>query len=149
MSVNSISNAIPVQKAQNTELQKIEKEENLLKEQSPIDTVEFTNTKNELSKEDKQELVKKGKTTAAGWSCLFGAFSALYYGLRSDKKVAEKYNLDADQDKKLIKTIKREQLKATLPAVIGSCIFGVGTLVTGGISWLVNKNSDASKINVE
>ena len=100
----------------------------------------------ELSKESKQEIVKKAKTKAAGWSSLFGIFNTLQYGLRSDKKVAKKFNLDAEKDKDLIKTIKREQVKSTLPAAIGS-FFGVGT-ISGVISWIYNKNSDAGKIEV-
>lgn len=107
--------------------------------QEIVDTVE-------LSKGEKQEIVKKAKTKAAGWSSLFGIFNTLQYGLRSDKKVAKKFNLDAEKDKDLIKTIKREQVKSTLPAAIGS-FFGVGT-ISGVISWIYNKNSDAGKIEV-
>lgn len=96
----------------------------------------------ELSKEAKQEIVKKAKTKAAGWSTFFGFINTLQYGLRSDKKVAEKFNLDKEKDADLIKTIKREQVKSTIPAVIGG-FFGVG-LITGAITWLHHKNADAA-----
>ena len=88
----------------------------------------------ELSKEAKQEIVKNAKTKAAGWSTFFGFINTLQYGLRSDKKVAEKFNLDKEKDADLIKTIKREQVKSTLPAVIGN-FFGVHQKLGLGDAW--------------
>lgn len=128
----------------------VQKAEKVVIKDYPDDSFEFTTKENEgsLTKAEKQETVKQAKTTAAGWSSLFGVFDTLYYGLRSDKTVAKKFNLDETKDKDLIKTIKREQMKATLPAALGTMLFGVGTLLTGGLTWLYNKNSDPSKIDV-
>lgn len=116
---------------------------NLLKQDAPVDTAEFSTQKKELSKEDKQELIRSARTTASGWSIFGGPLSLLYFGLRSDKTVADKYNLDQENDKKLIKQIKREQTLWTLPG----CIHGLGLLPSLG-SYLYNKNMDASKIDV-
>ncbi len=139
MAVGQVQSANNVQKAEKVALKDY-----------PDDSFEFTTKENEgsLTKAEKQETVKQAKTTAAGWSSLFGVFDTLYYGLRSDKTVAKKFNLDETKDKDLIKTIKREQMKATLPAALGTMLFGVGTLLTGGLTWLYNKNSDPSKIDV-
>ena len=124
----------------------VEKVENthLLKQDAPTDSVELSNkeSKSALSKEDKQEILQKAKTKAAGWSVFGGVFSTLYYGLRSDKKVAEKHGLDPEADKAFVKQIKREQMISTLP---GAIFEGVG----GVISWLYNKNRDASKLEVK
>lgn len=94
----------------------------------------------ELSEDKKKELVLKARTTASGYSFFFGPFSLLYYGLRSDKKVAKKYNLDPVADEKLVKSIKRQQLLWTIP---GSLAFFLG-----GVAYLYNKNADASKIEL-
>lgn len=96
----------------------------------------------ELSKEDKQEILQKAKTKAAGWSVFGEGFSTLYYGLRSDKTIAKKYDLDEKADKAFIKQIKREQVKSTLPGFI----FPGGG---GVISWIYNKNRDASELEVK
>lgn len=95
-----------------------------------------------MSKEDKQEILQKAKTKAAGWSVFGEIFSTLYYGLRSDKTVAKKYDLDPEKDKDFVKQIKREQVISTLP----------GALLPGGggvIAWLYNKTRDASKLDVK
>ena len=116
----------------------------LLKEEAPQDSFEFEHkTKGTpLSKEDKQEILKKAKTTAAGWSVFGEGFSTLYYGLRSNKTIAKKYNLDEKQDKAFIKQIKREQVISTLPGVIFPSGGGV-------INWLYNKVRDESKLDVK
>ena len=41
----------------------------------------------------KQEILQKARQTAAGWSVFGEAISTLYFGLRSNKAVAKKYNL--------------------------------------------------------
>lgn len=106
------------------------------------DTVEIS--KKPLTTEAKQELLQKARQKAAGYS-VFGSFwSALYYGLRSEEKVARKYNLDPKEDKKLVKQIKREQFYSTLPSIIP----GIG-LVGGIVSYIYNRNLDSSEIKVK
>ena len=110
----------------------------------PNDTVELsTKQENSKTKEEKQEIWQKARSKAAGWSLLFGGIDTLYYGLRSDKKVAEQFDLDADKDKNFIKTIKRQQMLCTLPSLIPG--FG---LIPGIACWLYNKNLDSSKLEV-
>lgn len=117
---------------------------NLLKQDAPEDSFEFEHKNNgaELSKEDKQEILQKAKAKAAGWSVFGEGFSTLYYGLRSDKTIAKKYDLDEKADKAFIKQIKREQMKSTLPGLLFPGMGGV-------ISWLYNKNRDASNLEVK
>jgi hypothetical protein len=107
------------------------------------DTVNFKGRNDEMSEQDKKELVLKARTKASGYACWGTFLSSLYYGLRSDKTVAKKYNLDPVDDKKLIKTIKRQQLLWTLPASIP----GMGIL-PGLAAYIYNKNSDADKIEL-
>ncbi len=138
--VNGVNGANPAFKANEV------KNTSYLKQDAPTDSLEFEHKagRKALSKEDKQEVVRSARTTAAGWS-LFGGFaSTLYFGLRSDKTVAKKYDLDVKEDKKLIKQIKREQILWTLP----SCIQGLGA-VPGFVAWMYNKNMDSSKIKVD
>ena len=110
------------------------------------DTVEISEKadKKDLTTEKKQEIIQKARQKAAGYS-VFGSFwSTLYYGLRSDEKVAKKYNLDPEKDKKLVKQIKREQVYSTLPALIPGW-----QLVGGTISYIYNRNLDPSDIKVK
>ena len=103
--------------------------------------------KPELSTADKQEMIKNAKTKAAGWSILFGPTSILYYGLRSKRKVAKKFGLDREKDQDLIKRIKKEQVKATVPALLFTAtgaLFSLG----GIISYICNKAKNPSKIDV-
>lgn len=132
-SVNDVSNVNSVKKTANNNT-------NLLQQQN-FDSVNFKGK--ELTDEEKKELVLKARTKASGYSFWFGPLSVLYYGLRSDKTVAKKYDLDPQADKKLIKKIKNEQLLWTLPA----CIPGM-SFVTGGAAYLYNKNCDADKIEL-
>ncbi len=110
------------------------------------DTVEISDKtdKKTLTTEDKQELLQKARQKAAGYSVFGSLWSTLYYGLRSDEKVARKYNLDVNEDKKLIKQIKREQVYSTLPALIPGW-----QLVGGTISYIYNRNVDPSDIKVK
>ena len=94
-----------------------------------------------FTKEDRQAMVKKAKTKAAGWSVFGGAWSTLYYGLRSDKKIAKKFDLDAEQDKALIRQIRNEQVTATLPGAFSRGVFGF-------FNWIHHKTKDASKYEV-
>ena len=119
---------------------------NLLMKDAPADSAEFLHKadKQELSKADKQEIIRSARTTASGWGIFGGIFSTLYFGLRSDNTVANKYDLDTQKDKDLIKQIKREQTMWTLASMIP----GIGCL--GGIvAYIYNKNADASKIEVK
>ena len=121
---------------------KVQHNTNLLNQDAPNDKVNFTGKK-ELSDTEKKELILKARTKASGYAFFGGVFSTAYYGLRSDEKVAKKYDLDPVADKKLIKQIKREQLLWTLPA----CVPGIG-VVPGAAAYLYNKNCDAEKINL-
>lgn len=106
------------------------------------DTVEIS--KKELTTEDKQNILKKARQKAAGYA-FFGSFwSSLYYGLRSDEKVAKKYNLDVEKDKSLVKQIKREQFYATLPSVIPGMQF-----VGGAVAYIYCRNTDPADIKVK
>ena len=116
---------------------------NLLKTDAPVDTVEISKqNKKGLTLEDKQEILQKARQTAAGWSVFGEGLSTLYFGLRSNKSVAKKYNLDVEQDKKLIKQIKREQTIATLP---GALVPGIG----GIVAYIYCRNTDSSEIDVK
>lgn len=110
--------------------------------QNAQDTLSFKGK--ELSDEEKKELILKARTKACGYAFWGGLFSSLYYGLRSDEKVAKKYDLDVEKDKKLIKQIKKEQLIWTLPSLIP----GVG-LVAGGAAYIYNKNCSADDIDLK
>lgn len=119
------------------------KNTNLLKGNAPVDTVELSKgNRKELTLEDKQEILQKARQTAAGWSVFGEAISTLYFGLRSNKAVAKKYNLDVEQDKKLIKQIKKEQTIATLP---GAVVPGIG----GIVAYIYCRNTDPSEIDVK
>lgn len=133
-------------------LNSAQKVQNIQIKDYPDDSVEFSTNKEEtsLTKEQKQEIVSKARTTAAGWSVLGTFISTACYALRSDKKIAEKYGLDENKDKDFIKTIKKQQVLATIPAAAGTLACGIGTIFTGGATWLYNKYfADTSKINVE
>lgn len=133
--VNAVGFKSNVEKVENTKL---------LKQDAPEDSFELEHKEGraELSKEDKQAILKKAKTTAAGWSIFGEGISTIYYGLRSDKTVAKKYDLDEEKDKDFIKQIKREQMISTLPGVIFPSGGGV-------IAWIYNKNRDESDIKVK
>lgn len=96
-----------------------------------------------LTDSEKKEIIRSARTKAAGWAFFFGPFSTAYYALRSNNTIAEKYELDKEQDKALIKEIKTQQAMWTLPSILP----GVG-IITGGIAWLYNKNMDAEKIDL-
>ena len=105
------------------------------------DTVDFQSRK--LSDTEKKELILKARTKAAGWAFFGGSLSTLYYALRSDNTVAKKFNLDPDNDKALIKHIKREQMLWTLPSIIP----GLG-FIGGLAAYIYNKNCDANDIDL-
>ena len=105
---------------------------NLLKQKAETDS---------FTKEDRQVMIKKAKTKAAGWSIFGGVWSTLYYGLRSDKKIAKKFDLDAENDKALIRQIRNEQVTATLPGAFSRGLLGI-------FNWAHHKRKDASKYEV-
>lgn len=113
-----------------------------LKPETPeTDTVTFKQTKDtELSKEDKQAIMKKARKTAAGWSILGNLISTAYFGLRSDATIAKKYNLDVEKDKDFIKEIKSQQVVQTIP----SLLFNVG----GIAAWIYNAAKNPDKLDV-
>lgn len=104
------------------------------------DEVSFS-TKKELSKSQKQEILRSARQKAAGYSCFGGLFSTLYYALRSNEKIARKYNLDPVQDRAFIKQIKEDQTMWTLPATLGSMILGI-------VAYAVACNKDARTLAV-
>ncbi len=108
------------------------------------DSVEIKHKKGtyELTKADKQQILSKARAKAAGWSILGEFVSTIYYGLRSDKTVARKFDLDPEKDKEFIKKIKRDQMIATLPGAIVPSVGGI-------FAYLYCKNQDTSKIDVE
>lgn len=116
------------------------------KEDNQSDTfVSNTEAKKDLTVKDKQEILKQARTTAAGWSVFGEIISTLYFALRSDKTVAEKYDLDQQKDKDFIKTIKAQQVLYTVPSIIP----GYGS-IPAVASWLYNKCFvNADKINTE
>ena len=112
-----------------------------MKGDAPTDTVNFKGK--ERTEAESKEIVRKARTTAAGWSIFGGIFSTLYYGLRSDGTVAEKYDLDPKADKKLIKQIKKDQTLCTLPSAI------FYTIIPGLVTYLYCNNMDADKIDLD
>jgi hypothetical protein len=120
------------------------KTENILSKETTMDSFESQTQKSgsNLSTEEKQKLIRSAKAKAAGWSVFTEEFSTLYYGLRSNKTIAKKYDLDTKEDKSLIKQIRKEQIKSTIPGVLFP---GVG----GIISYVYNKNADPSKIKIK
>ena len=95
-----------------------------LQDQPQKDTVNFCGKSDSMSDSEKQELILKARTSAAGWSCFGAGISTLYYAMRSDNTVAKKYDLDPVEDKKLIKQIKKEQVLHTIPSLLGFGIVG-------------------------
>lgn len=133
--VSAVQASNSLDKCQNT---------NLLKQNANLDSVSFKGKEN-LSDEEKKKLILKARTKAAGYAFWGGLLSSLYYGLRSDEKIARKYDLDPVEDKKLIRQIKKEQTLWTLPATIsnllvfGGPLVGLGSYVIGGGAYLYNK----------
>ena len=123
--VGAVKECNPADKCQNT---------NLLKQNSAGDSVSFSGKEGKMSDDEKKELILKARTKAAGYAFWGNGFSVLYYGLRSDDKIARKYNLDLIEDKKLIKQNKKEQFLWTLPSVIPGFQF-----IGGGAAYLYNK----------
>ena len=126
--VGAVKECNPADKCQNT---------NLLKQSAANDSVSFSGKESKMSDDEKKELILKARTKAAGYAVFGGLFSTLYYGLRSDEKVARKFDLDPVEDKKLVKQIKKEQMLWTLPSAIASTLFGGGAVIGGGALTLV------------
>ena len=59
---------------------------------------ENANNEKTLTKREKQEIIKKANATASGWAIFFPLLSTAYFALRSDKTIADKYNLDVNKD---------------------------------------------------
>ena len=85
---------------------------------------EVSISKKELTDAERKQVIYKSQTHAAGWSILFGLGSTLYYGLRSDEKIASQNNLDAKKDASLIDEIRKNQVIATVPSIFGVGILG-------------------------
>lgn len=85
-SVNSITTAIPVTSVARTN--KLNQVSFKAEHNESSDSIELA--PKELSVEDKQKLIKKARTTAAGWAIFGSIGSTIYYAARSDKKVAKR-----------------------------------------------------------
>src|SRR5574344_1577603 len=83
-----------------------------------------SSSKHELPEYDKKDMIYHAQTKAAGYAAFGGLCSTLYYGLRSDEKIAKKYNLDPKADSGLVNKIRKEQTIATLPGVFGLGVLG-------------------------
>lgn len=93
------------------------------------------------AKEEKQAMLKDARTTAAGWSIVFPYLSTLYYGLRPDGIIIDKYGLNGEDDKNLVSEIKKQQVIQTLPSVL--------LPVMGGIAaWSYNSVKDPNAVSV-
>lgn len=111
----------------------------LLEQNAPMDMVQFKGS--DIPEDEQKEIIRSARTDAAGWSILGDVFSTLYYGLRSNKTVAKKYDLDPEKDKNLIKEIKTQQTLWTLPGAVFPFFGGV-------FAWLYNKNMNPEKIDL-
>lgn len=88
------------------------------------DEVVFSTKAGGPSEAEKKQIIYKSQTNAAGWSIIGGPISSLYYGLRSDETIAKKFDLDPKKDAKLINDVRKQQVIATLPGVVGFGILG-------------------------
>lgn len=139
LNVSGVNFANPVSslKAVNGVSFKANEENNIdLKE----DSVEISRP--ELSTRDKQKIIKEACQKAAGYAIFGGIFSTLYYALRSDKKVARKYNLDPVKDKDLVKQIKNDQ---TIWTLAGALLPAAG----GIIAYIVAANKNSKNIEID
>jgi len=89
-----------------------------------VDTFEQQPKESRLSVEEKQEIMHAARKNAAGWSILGCGASTLYYAIRSNKTIADKYNLDPKADKAFINKIRQDQVIWTLPGAFGVGIIG-------------------------
>ena len=92
----------------------------------------------ERTTEEKQAIIKKARVKSSGWSMLFGGLTTIACALRSDKKIAKKFDLDPEADKELIQNIRKNQVKASIPGLLG----------VGGIGFLCNLCKKPEKIEV-
>lgn len=142
MSVSGINAAQPVYKPLSS--QSVKNVTFKANEDAPkADTVEIAKEeKPELTNEEKQKMLKHARQKAAGWALFGGIFSTLYYGLRSNKTIAEKFNLDPQRDKDLIKQIKNDQTVWTLP---GAFLPFAGGL----IAYIIACNKNSKNIEID
>lgn len=139
--VTSVDQLIPVYEAKPVrKTERSGKLQEVVDFDDSYDEVSFS-TKKELSKPQKQEILRSARQKAAGYSCFGGLFSTLYYALRSNEKIARKYNLDPIADRAFIKQIKEDQTMWTLPATLGSGILGI-------VAYAIACNKDASTLAV-
>lgn len=88
------------------------------------DLVELKKNDKRMSELEKKQIIYKAQTNAAGWSILGMGLSSLYFGLRSDNTIAEKYNLEPKKDVVLINEIRKQQVIATVPSIAGLGVLG-------------------------
>ena len=108
-------------------------------ERSPEDDLFVKNDILNRSDSEKQAIIKKARNKATFWSTGGPVgIALLYYSLRSDEKIAKKYGLDVENDKDLIKQIRKTQVKWSIPSIVG----------LGPLAWIVSLTSSADKIEV-
>ena len=138
--VNSLSSAYSVNQVGEVKASKPVTFQANRSDELEYDTFEHFD-KGELSTREKQKLIKKARANATGWAIFGSVFSTAYYGLRSDKTIAKKYDLDLQKDKDLIKQIKKEQTLWTLTGLLP----GAGPLV----AYIVVNCLNSDKIEVD
>ena len=138
--VNSLTSAYSVNQVGDVKASKSINFQSKRSDELEYDMFEYSDKK-ELTTRDKQKLIKKARANATGWAILGSVFSTAYYGLRSDKTIAKKYDLDLQKDKDLIKQIKKEQTLWTLTGLLP----GAGPLV----AYIVVNCLNSDKIEVD
>lgn len=142
LSVSGLNAATPSSQIMRT---KINENKNLaftakVDNEEDVDIVDIK--KGELSASEKKKIIKAARVKAAGWACIGGIFSTAYYAFRSDEKIARKFDLDVEKDKKLIKQIKKDQTVWTLP---GAFLPFAGAI----IAYIVANNKNSQNIELD
>lgn len=81
------------------------------------DTLEFSKSSKELTKKDKQQILKKARVDSSLVAMIGGGPAIAYYSLRKDETIAKKYNLDIEKDKEFINVIRGQQVMYSLPSI--------------------------------
>lgn len=119
---NNVSRTNSVSSTKNNERISMRGTEQDIKAQEVQD--KFVTSTKSLDAKQQEKIIYKARTNAAGWSILGGIMSTLYYYLRSDETIAEKYDLNEQSDKKFIDDIRTKQTIATIPGAVGAGILG-------------------------
>lgn len=92
-----------------------------------------------LSKEEKQQILKKARVRAAAWSILGGLITTVIYALKDDKSIAKKNDLDIKDDKDFVHKVRMEQIKWSLPGALG----------VGLIAWIIALCKKSENITID